>query len=274
MPTGVKEKNKPKLLLYMSHHQPKQGWGWGRQLHCHDFCEIMFVREGSGKIAIKDQIIPFKKGDIVIYNPGTMHREYIDDVNPRTINFIGISNLAIDGLKAGCLCEGDFSVLSTESFYQTFCFYLEQLYAEKDLRDLQSQTIYKNLLNIIIAGILRLSEDASKAVENKKTYADAKRYIDENFTKIESVDDLCKNLYINKFYLTHLFSEHYGISPLQYLIKKRITLAKQLLIVTDQKVDDIADICGYDDMAYFCRIFKKQESITPLQFRKLHRKDS
>lgn len=274
MPTGNKEKNKPKLLLSISYQSPKwNGYSKPRILHRHDFCEIMFVKNGNGYVSFDDARLPFEKGDVVIYNPGTMHSEYLAEDPNAVIIFIGISNLSIDGLEPGCLCHGKYAVLHTESHYDAMFFYLDQLFAEKDQRNIQGIAIYKELLNIIIANILRLSEDATRAVESRKTYTEVKRYLDEHYTSISSIDQLCKSLYINKFYLTHLFSQRYGISPLQYLIKKRMALAEHLLVNTDNKVDDISAACGYDDVAYFCRIFKKQEGITPLRFRKLHRSE-
>lgn len=273
MPNGGKEKNKPKLLLSMSYHSPRWGTLKPGHRHCHDFCEIMFVKDGSGKVIFDDGEEKFKKGDVVVYNPGTMHSECFDEQPVATIVFIGISNLAIDGLEPGCLCKGRHAVLSSETHYDALFFYLDQLFSEKDQHTVQGVAIYKELLNIIIANILRLSEDATRAVESRKTYTEVKKYLDDNYTSIDSVDELCKNLYINKYYLTHLFSARYGVSPLQYLIRKRISLSKHLLVNTDQKVDEIALACGYDDVAYFCRIFKKQEGITPLQFRKIHRSE-
>lgn len=274
MPAGIKEKNKPKLLLSISYQSPK--WGSGtkpRLLHSHDFCEIMFVKNGKGSVTFDDAELPFRTGDVVIYNPGTKHCEHLDENPDAAIIFIGISNLSIEGLESGCLCRGKYAVLPTDSHYEAMFFYLGQLFAEKDQRNIQGVAIYKELLNIIIANILRLSEDATRAVESRKTYTEVKRYLDDNYTTITSVDQLCKTLYINKFYLTHLFSQRYGISPLQYLIKKRMSLAEHLLVNTDQKVDEISLACGYEDVAYFCRIFKKQESMTPLQFRKIHRSE-
>lgn len=273
MPTGGKEKNKPKLLLSISYHSPRWGTLRPSHRHCHDFCEIMFVKEGEGSVIFDDGEVGFKKGDVVIYNPGTMHSEKISEVPVATIVFIGISNLSITGLEPGCLCRGKYAVLPSESHYEALSFYLDQLISEKDQRTVQGIAVYKELLNIIIANILRLSEDATRAIESRKTYTEVKKYLDENYTSIDSVDELCKNLYINKYYLTHLFSARYGVSPLQYVIRKRIALSEYLLVNSDRKVDEIALTCGYDDAAYFCRIFKKQEGVTPLQFRKMHRSE-
>lgn len=274
MPNGAKEKNKHKLLLSISYQNPAWWSSKTRHLHSHDFCEVMFVKKGDGSVKFDDSVQHFHTGDIVIYNPGTTHCEFVDDGSDSTLIFIGISNLSIDCLEPGCLCRGRYSVVPTDSHYDAIFFYLDQLLAEQDQLNIQGVAISKELLNIIIANILRLSEDASRAIENRKTYTEVKLFLDANYTTIDTIDELCHNLYINKFYLTHLFSQRYGISPLQYIIKKRVALAKHLLVNTDLKVDGVANACGYDDVAYFCRIFKKQENITPLQFRKKHRIES
>ena len=271
MQNTVKEKNKPKLLLHIGYVKPDAGWG-RRSLHSHDFCEIMFVKEGSGKISIGgNHEHKFTKGDIIVYNPGTVHCEWLDDVSPREVNFLGISNLNIEGLALGQLCKGDYAVLHSDGEYSTLCFYIERLFCEKDMHDSQSSNISKNLLNIIISCIIRLSKETEKATEHKKTHAEIKRYMDHHYTEIDTIDNLCRELFINKYYLTHLFKDTYGVPPLKYVTQKRIALAKHLLVNTDRRVDDVSNMCGYNDVAYFCRIFKKSESVTPLQFRKQHR---
>ena len=144
MPNGGKEKNKPKLLLSMSYHSPRWGTLKPGHRHCHDFCEIMFVKDGSGKVIFDDGEEKFKKGDVVVYNPGTMHSECFDEQPVATIVFIGISNLAIDGLEPGCLCKGKHAVLSSETHYDALFFYLDQLFSEKD----QTFYVYPKTLRV------------------------------------------------------------------------------------------------------------------------------
>ena len=155
--------------------------------------------------------------------------------------------------------------------YDVLCFYLDRLFAEKEIKSSLSASISKHLLNIIISCVLRLSEDTEKATEYKKTYSDIKHFMDEHYTEIDSIDNLCREFFINKYYLTHLFKDAYGIPPLQYVIQKRMALAKHLLVNTNSRVDEVSASCGYSDVAYFCRLFKKTEGITPLKFRKQHR---
>ena len=269
MQSPVKEKNRPTLLLYVTYASPTVGWG-ERTLHSHDFCEIMFVREGQGKIAVGKTEFPVAKGDVVVFNPGTKHCEFWENGNT-SVTFLGISNLNIDGLKPSCLCKDDFAIMRSYGDYEVLCFYLDRLFAEKEIKSSLSASISKHLLNIIISCVLRLSEDTEKATEYKKTYSDIKHFMDEHYTEIDSIDNLCREFFINKYYLTHLFKDAYGIPPLQYVIQKRMALAKHLLVNTNSRVDEVSASCGYSDVAYFCRLFKKTEGITPLKFRKQHR---
>ena len=89
----------------------------------------------------------------------------------------------------------------------------------------------------------------------------------KNYLAITNIEDACKILKINKFYLTHIFKEQLGMPPIKYLLTKRMEKAKHLLSSTNSPISEIALKCGYTDTAYFCRVFKKAESITPLQYR-------
>lgn len=54
---------KPKLM-YIGVYRHSHG-GWMNKLHCHDFCEIMLVKSGSGKFRVNDETYPFQKGDMI-----------------------------------------------------------------------------------------------------------------------------------------------------------------------------------------------------------------
>lgn len=60
-----------------------------------------------------------------------------------------------------------------------------------------------------------------------------------------------------------------GISLINYLIKKRIEVAKDLLSNTDHPVHLISDKVGYGNYSYFTRIFKKETNYTPMDYRKV-----
>lgn len=112
------------------------------------------------------------------------------------------------------------------------------------------------------------SKRGSKS-EKKQTLLDIKDYLDTHYQKHISLDDLAKLFFINKFYLTRVFKEQYGMSINNYLLQIRITHAKQLLRFSDKTIEEIGTECGMSDPNYFSRMFKKIEGISPRQFRQI-----
>lgn len=65
-----------------------------------------------------------------------------------------------------------------------------------------------------------------------------------------------------------------GVSPIQYLINKRIAHAKHLLSTSDMPIAKIATECGYDDPVYFSQVFKRITGYSPTEYRKINKKSS
>ena len=105
------------------------------------------------------------------------------------------------------------------------------------------------------------------------SYLKAKEYFDELFAEIDSIDAVCKSLFVNKYFLAHLFSQNLGMPPVKYLIQKRIEHACKCLETSDMNVADIGKACGFADPCYFSRIFKKTKGVTPLRYRYLFKLD-
>ena len=78
---------------------------------------------------------------------------------------------------------------------------------------------------------------------------------------------------VNEDYLTRIFHREIGVSPWEYLSLYRIHAAKELLISTAFPVRDIAAETGFQDPAYFSRVFRKAAGMSPGDFRKLHVQD-
>ncbi|MCR4713467.1 MAG: helix-turn-helix domain-containing protein [Treponemataceae bacterium] len=78
---------------------------------------------------------------------------------------------------------------------------------------------------------------------------------------------LADSVHVSEDYLTRIFHKETGLSPWEYLNRYRIFLASQLLLHTNSTVYDVAEKCGFQDQAYFCRVFKKIHGVPPGKFR-------
>ena len=76
---------------------------------------------------------------------------------------------------------------------------------------------------------------------------------------------------MNKFHLIAEFKQAYRVTPIEYLILKRIEVSKGLLISTNHSMETIAHIVGFNSQSYFNQVFRKKVGFTPSQFRKKHR---
>jgi AraC-like DNA-binding protein len=88
-------------------------------------------------------------------------------------------------------------------------------------------------------------------------------FIHENLTEKILVDTLCRKAYLSRNAFFKLFKEQFGVTPLEYINHERIKLAKQLLSQQQNSITQVGLQCGFTDVNYFVRLFRKSEGITP-----------
>lgn len=105
----------------------------------------------------------------------------------------------------------------------------------------------------------------SKIIEIRNTITE--RYM-ENIT----LESLATQYFYSKSYLQKQFKKYIGISPLEYLTQTRITEAKKLLRATNISITKISEQVGFHDSGYFIQVFRNEENVTPLKYRKQWKK--
>lgn len=95
----------------------------------------------------------------------------------------------------------------------------------------------------------------------------AKAYIDANFCRDISLDDVSREADISPYYFSKLFKQETGKNFIEYLTQVRLRNARELLQNSQYSIKEICAQSGYSDPNYFSRIFKKYEGMTPSEFR-------
>ncbi|RFM29557.1 AraC family transcriptional regulator [Deminuibacter soli] len=88
-------------------------------------------------------------------------------------------------------------------------------------------------------------------------------YIHEHLTEKILVDTLSRKAYLSRNIFFKWFREQFGITPLEYINRERVKLAKQLLAQPRYSLPQVSQLCGFTDVNYFIRVFRKTEGITP-----------
>jgi len=139
-------------------------------------------------------------------------------------------------------------------------------------RDIYCTTSISELFhytNELIIDIIRKNSEQKESQE-KKFIKVAKQYIQENFSKQLSLEDIAAKVNFNPVYFCSIFKKETGISAFDYLTSCRIDVAKNLLKKTDESIYNIALQVGYNDQKYFSNLFRKVVGISPSKFRVLY----
>ena len=173
------------------------------------------------------------------------------------------------------LCAASLSSFQIDVVQTLYAFLLEKgILANKLFHDDTYHILSKNArnsiydLNLYLQYIIRLTEKYLKEQVSDKSIAKSiQDYIDQHYSEDISRNILTDIFYLDPDYASKLFKKELGISFKNYLIQKRIEVAKNLLENTDLPVNTIADNVGYGNYSYFTRIFKKVMGVTPIEYR-------
>lgn len=94
-------------------------------------------------------------------------------------------------------------------------------------------------------------------------------YIDGHFMEVGCLDDAADVCGITRRRFNDIFVRHFSITPNRYLVTRKVEYAKKLLRSKELGIGDIAEMCGFSDIYYFCKVFKKETDMTPGEFRRL-----
>lgn len=253
-------------------------------IHWHEETEIVYVEEGRAYVSINDKNVYGNKGDLIFIEKGAVH--YIKSLDEN--NALKFRTLVFN-LSFLCLNEENYwqkqfisplmncnvmfrNLISQddENYGKILSAYLSLLEAYKGKENyyqIRIISLFYNLFFEMLSGG-HLVQRESKSRKNQKAMKQCLAYIDQNYKEHISVGDLAAMINFSEDYFTHEFSEFMGKSPINYLNSVRLDKAKIMLNSSDKSIDDIAFDCGFQSTSYFIKLFKKQNGLTPLQYRK------
>ena len=102
---------------------------------------------------------------------------------------------------------------------------------------------------------------------SRRKLKQAIEYINDNLDRKINIHDIAKEIDISNYYFCRMFHASTGITPYQYVLRQRVTKAKQLLESSKLSLSDIAYECGFSSHSQMTQHFRKQTGITPKAYR-------
>ena len=253
-------------------------------LHTHNFLELAYILDGTALHTINGRTFSVNPGDYFIVDYSGKHRyqtppgkqitlfnilftpKFIDPILSDCYSFqqilehylIRFQNAPVSFPQETVFHDDDGTILNRISEMEREYSYLRPGYAE---------LLRCELIEIIIL-ILRKFTNSNNNSANHPCVCSALDYINRNYMQPLTLTDISKKLNYSLSYLSRLFKDETGISFVEYLQKKRIENACRLLLTTNKKVSEIAELVGYSDLKNFQSVFKKIMNTTPKAYQK------
>lgn len=251
-------------LIYIS--KSRFGGDWRSTPHTHKCAELFYCVHGCGQFNIGGKLYGVEPDDLIFINPMVEHTELSLNANPLEYVVLGVEG--IEFLFDGN--DDQFVKMNCSRSRDDIMFLFQTLLREVDEKQEGCEAICQDLLEVLLLWLVRANafalRDATTHETNKECVA-AKRYLDEHFAENVTLDTLAALTHVSKYYLSHAFSKEYGVAPINYLIRRRISEGKELLTRTNYSIAEISAVLGFNSPSYFSQSFRRQEGQSPAQYR-------
>lgn len=244
--------------------------------HWHKSIEFIRVISGNLSLRLDDRHYELCAGNYVISNIEVIHSaiphdcvyecvgieiDFLNNTNSFMNNFI--NDLSIKNIFINEKIEDKYTISILDNLFD--CLYKKPCGYQFTATGLILQFfgvifekgLYKKL---ILNDNLSLAKNIIKL---KKSLT----YIRENYDKDVTLDDLTKPTGFSTKYFCKFFKDFTDKTPFEYLTLYRIEMACKKIINTDFSITEIAYSCGFNDLSYFIKTFKKIKGITPRKYK-------
>ena len=253
-------------------------------IHWHNEMEIIYIKKGSGIITLDFESRYVESGDIIVVIPGQTHGiTQLNGYNMEYENIIFDLDMLIskysDGLETTYfipLLSGDlvFNHIITrdDPYYSKISDCLNR--ADKlcaNGRPQGYELAIKGFLYEFLFALYEITEtNQLPQIESNKNLdkiKDVIKYIEENYQHPISIEEIATVCNFSSSHFMKYFKKVMGTSFIDYLNEYRLSMASRLLLSSSDNILEVAAECGYENLSYFNRIFKKKYGVTPSAYR-------
>lgn len=258
--------------------------GTHSSLHRHDFTELVIILDGYGSHKVDDEIYAIETGDVFVILGDTAHG-YLETDHLSLINILFCDEKlglpladiadtpgyhALFTLEPKLRKEGKFQNrlrLSTEYLGMAVKL-VYRMEGELEGKKYGKRYMASGYLIQLIGFLSRCYSDIHVEQRIPVTQiSEVLGFLDRNFDQPVSIDQLAEIAHMSQTTLMRTFTKIVGRTPIDYLIRLRVSKAEQLLKSSNLNITEIAFRVGFSDSNYFSRQFRKVRRKSPREFR-------
>ena len=243
-------------------------------VHYHQNIEIFYILRGKLDIKIDESMYHLNKGDIILINANKRH-SVTGKENLLGARFEIDFHLLAEYMGTLQLMFWCNTVIDKNDAYkelrQLFDRILERYFEKNDKAALYLNALYYETLYILTSNFMVKADDVRLDMEHSQDRIRIKQiqnYIQANYQKQISLNDLADRLYLSNAYLSKYIKKHLGLTFLEYLNNVRLFHAVDELLYTNKSITHIAMDNGFPTSAAFTKIFRDIHGESPSEYRK------
>ena len=249
------------------------------EVHHHDFFEIYLFLSGQVEYRVEGQLYHPQNGDLILINPMELHQPILHPgKQPYERIVLWISKTYLERFDQGpeslircfdtSLPTHSNLIHPAPSQHEQLQSLMEALVRERSCGDYASglcaEGILMQFLVLVNRLALRAPQETAAPGETPALISQVLSYINDHYREELSLELLAQRFYVSKYHLMRKFKESTGYTIHNYLVKKRLLLAREQLLAGSAVLDACYG-CGFQDYSAFSRAYKKNFGTTPSQ---------
>ena len=244
-------------------------------LHKHKgILELLYIADGEGRYIVGNRGYAVKAGDLVICNAETIHGEAPFQEHTIETYCIALSGYDNGHLSLGCAIDkARKPVIETEALADMVSSTMRFIY-KLSLEDKKDMMLRRQLAVSVLMTAERLIAEHDRQnkfifeQKNENIVRELTEYLDANYTENITLEKISDAMHISVSHISHLFKRETGLSPMQYVIHRRIGEAQSLLAETELPIKQIEEQLGFGSSCHLSAMFKKYVGLSPRAYRK------
>ncbi|MBQ8108565.1 MAG: helix-turn-helix transcriptional regulator [Clostridia bacterium] len=275
-------KGKQEYVTYIEHSSLRVWYSetpWHFESHYHSAVEIIVPIRGEVIYTVDDGSYRVQSNEVLIVPPNHPHSLTMHEGSARYLLLFepdNIFNMRDMQLVDGMLKEPIYLTGQSEALESIRALLLQTVSCYERRELLWNSLCYSYLLQMYA----RLGQFAMSREQRQGDFRNhridpeivdsARLYIDQNCMRDISLSDVSSFTGFSKCYFSRVFKQQMGMSFSEYLRRKRVSMAEELLIHSHQPIQEIAMRAGFGSVATFNRVFRDAKNCTPSRYREIY----
>ena len=248
--------------------------------HWHEKIEFLYFTKGQAMIKCNSLEFGVKAGDLIVVNSNELHQGYC--ISEPCEYYCIIIDTGLFQNRFQDICETKYinlmfqnqilfkNKVENDAEVSKFIMAFVHEFDSKEIGyELELKANIYHLLTLLLRNHVQLiltPKEYEVRMKNLNRFNKVMEFIEENYNEKIELNQLCSMLNLSRFHFCRLFKDLTGKSVGEYTNALRIYKAEAMLKEGELNISEIALLCGFNDINYFSRVFKKYKKVAPSHF--------